>query len=235
MALISNYIDNNNGVTILWDTGTTANFIALPYVGPGIITLNGNGNTINVSSAPGSIILIGGPSSPVYGNWIIENFTLESNTTPGIYGIQCTYGAHCTLGPGMSFVNPIGGTFVPGSPIQAAFGSNLVVTDGYTVSGNWSSVMEADDFGRIDANSQTIQLLLQPFFATATVVTHGAGAIVSLPGVTFSAPGGIFTGVKKFQASLLSLIDFGGCTGLPGNVAGTPPAGTLGTDGAFCN
>jgi hypothetical protein len=82
MSLISSYIDNLNGISIQWDTGTTANFTALPYVGPGTITLNGNSQLINVSSAPGSILLIGQPTAPVYGNWIIEKSLVCSRTRP---------------------------------------------------------------------------------------------------------------------------------------------------------
>jgi hypothetical protein len=233
MTLISQGIVNNPGISIQWDTNTTANFIALPYAGPGTITLNGNSQLINVSSAPGSILLIGQPTAPVYGNWIIENFSLQSNTTAGIYGIQCLYGAHCTLGGGMLFVNSTGGGFSAGGAIQAGFGSNLICSTGFTVQGNFASVLEADDFGRIDCNGQTITLVSTPFFSAATVVAHGAGAIVSIPSVTW--PGPVTSGTKKYNANLLALIDSGACNSIPGTVAGTPTAGTLGTDGAFCN
>jgi hypothetical protein len=153
--------------------------------------------------------------------------------TAGIYGIQCQYGAHCTLGSGMLFANSTGGGFSSGSAIQAGFGSNLICSAGFTVQGNFASVFEADDFGRIDCNGQTITLVSAPFFSTATVVAHGAGAIVSIPSVTWS--GAVTTGTKKYNANLLALIDSGACTSIPGSVAGTPTADTLGADGAYCN
>jgi hypothetical protein len=236
MLLISQAVDVINDVTIQWDAASTKNFTALPYVGPGGIILNGNGNSITPASAPGGgAIMIGNAntSAPVYGRWTVQGFQVSVNA-PNIYGVMCQANTQCILGSGMSFVGfgSSAGNYA-GAAIYAAFGANLRCTSGFSIVANWSGLMQADDFGRIDCIGQTITLTSTPFFATATVIAHGAGAIVSIPNVTWV--GSAFTGSRRYFANLLALIDSGACNSIPGTVAGIPTSGAISSDGALCN
>lgn len=235
MLLISQALDVINDVTIQWDAASTKNFTALPYVGPGGIVLNGNGTSITPASAPGgAVIMIGNANTsvPVYGRWTIQGFQVAVNGA-NVYGIMCQANTQCILGSGMSFVGFGSGVPYGGVAIYAAFGANLRCTADFSISANWTGLIEADDFGRVDCIGRTITLTNTPFFNTATVIAHGAGAIVSIPSVTWV--GSAFTGSKRYFANLLALIDSGACNSIPGTVAGTPTANTLGTDGALCN
>ena len=232
MAIVADQFNLTSGVavTIQFADGTyTAPFIAQPYVGNGQIIVQGNVTT------PNNVLF----QTTIVRNAIFAVFECRRrlDSLQG-FGISSTVGSGNGNGVlvqgscALSYNNMNFGALPGGFHLSSSFSGIITQTGNYTISGGAASHAIAQDLSVIHITqlASTITISGTPAFSTSFVQTHGAGAVIGILPSLFS---GSATGTR-WQATLLSLIDSGAPTSIPGNANGTiPAANTLGTDGAY--
>ena len=232
LSVLSTYINNVNGVTIQWTASGsyTGQIVGVSYNGPGAVTLDGNSSSLTVSSAAGGCIFCIGSAANsaagVTGTWYIRRFTIATGAN-GIFGIVCSHSVCITL-DGM-----VAATLTGGSYFTCTQGANCKCANNFSVTGTaMLHLFDQSDSSTMKCGGITVTQSGALVLSGAFVSTHGSG-LIDLVGITWTI-GGSVTG-PRYYADLMALIDSGACNSIPGSIAGSPTAGSLGTSGGFCN
>lgn len=240
-ALTSKWYINNIGVTLQYADAATG--ASSPYTTIVVQQIQSNGsavvNIVGDTATPANVDLHQ-PSATnciicftnVAGTYVVKGFTLDSAAGSGNgNGLYVQGSGNIVYFEALSF-GPLAGGFqitaINGGQISNA-NAAFLANGSYTISGVAATHLIAQDQGIIHVTNGTVTCGGAYAFTTF-VRTHGAGSIVGITPAIFSCAS--VTGTR-WSAALLSLIDSGAPTSIPGNANGSPTANTLGTDGAY--
>lgn len=209
-------LDNGgHNITIQVGAGTfVANNILKSFVGSGVITITGAGDTTVI--APNAVGPCFGDTS-ASGGWLgvydITSMKLAP-TVSGCFGLRSSSSA----GGILFFGNINFGAFgTEGIHVQAGRGAFISNAGrSYTISGGGDVHIAAYDGGQVRTQNSSITLAGTPAFTAAFALASRGGIVIANTN-TYS---GSATGPRYFANLTGGVLTFGGATYLPGNAAG---------------
>jgi hypothetical protein len=193
--------------------------VAKRTVGPGGITFLGdetNPASTSISAPGNSAITVAGISA----GWAFRGLKISGGI--GLFVARSLQVSWQKMDFGVADLFQIG----------IAQNANAWSTGDYTVSGGsqWHITVQDSAWSNICASYMTF--LNAPHFTGQFAFTHGAGSQLAYCSPRYT---GVVTG-QKYRADLGGQIDANGdCNLIPGDVAGSPSPGSLGSSAGFCN
>ena len=200
--------------------GNTVNILLSVPQGPytETTTINGpmvGGGTLVITTITGGPALVTTTSANAFtvnGGASVQFKNLQISTITSGAGIIANNGSTVTIGSGMVFGN------VVAAMLDSRSYSNIVLSSGYTISGNATSAIHADGMGSLLLDNQVITCTGSPAFS-AYFVGVGTGYVEAI-GTTFSGCGTV-TGLRFLVNNNGALrTDNGSLTFFPGDTQG---------------